>query len=325
MMANEMGAQHNQTGRQNAAVEDLVLEDLVDRGEPQPAPKPAPKTKKPVPTTTQMIADEKERQMSSYMTHELRAPLTSIRSALGIMEMQLTSRMSAEEAQILKMATRNADRLNGLINDIMDFTKIRAGKMRVAPQQARPEDMINDAVESLRSWAVSKGIRLTQVDGDGPLPRVNADRSRTVQVLTNLLSNAIKFTPAGGKIEVSARLGSYEHTGTVEFRVKDSGPGIPPKDLTKIFRTFEQSATGMKEGSGTGLGLTLSKAMVELQGGRIWAESWKGLGAAFLFTLPIFQGDTTQAARPYPKKANYSGLFVKFYHRLNAVVTALFA
>ena len=278
-----------------------LCEDLV---------KARPKPRRTNPTVRQ-IAEEKERQMSSYMTHELRAPLTSIRSALGILEMQLNGRLAAEESSVLRMALRNAERLSLLINDIMDFTKVQAGKLTMEAAPVQPEEILQEAVDSLRAWAVSKGIRMIRVERDEPLPRVLADRKRMVQVVTNLLSNAIKFTPQGGKIDVSARLGGYDHIGTVVFRVKDSGPGIDPSNLKVIFKTFEQSALGAKTGSGTGLGLTLSKAMVELQGGRIWAESWKGLGASFLFTAPIFSGDTTAPVRlasaPVPASAAAAG------------------
>ncbi len=292
-------------------------EDMVDRTPAQPAPPPRPPREK-------LQKDSKDRAMAAYMTHELRAPLTSIRSALGILDMQMAAKLAPEEKQILMMATRNADRLDALINDIMDFTKIRAGKLDMALEAVRPEELIEEVLDSLRSWAVQKGIRLVRTENDEPLPRVNADRLRGVQVLTNLLSNAIKFTPAGGRIAVSASIGRYDHHGTITFSVRDSGPGIPAADVKRIFRSFEQSALGSKAGSGTGLGLTLAKAMVELMGGRIWAEGWKGLGATFRFTLPIFSGDTTAPARPYPKPIEYHGILVGLYKRLNSVVAALF-
>lgn len=310
-------------GRTEAPAEG-VWEDLVVRPAARAVVASPAEPKLPEPTLRQ-IADEKEKQLSAYMTHELRAPLTSIRSALGILETQLNDRLGAEETQVLQMAVRNADRLNILINDIMDFTKVRAGKLTMEVGPVQPEEILQEAIDSLRSWAVAKGIRMFRVENDEPLPLVLADRRRTIQVVTNLLSNAIKFTPQGGQIEVSARQGAYEHIGTIVFRVKDSGPGIAPSDIKKIFKTFEQSALGLKTGKGTGLGLTLSKAMVELQAGRIWAESWKGLGATFLFTAPIFQGDITSPVRAYPQRIRFSGIFANLYKRINSIVTALFS
>ncbi|MFA5138194.1 MAG: HAMP domain-containing sensor histidine kinase [Elusimicrobiota bacterium] len=283
------------------------------QGKPENAPAPVPSQ-----------PEDPDRKLASYMTHELRAPLTSIRSALGILLMQIGERLNPEERQILHMAVRNSERLDSLINDIMDFSKIRAGKLTLDAAPVDPRELIQEAIESLRSWATAKGVRVVRVETDEPAPMVCADRKRTVQVLINLLSNAIKFTPAGGKVEVSAVLGRFDHTGAVMFKVKDTGPGIPGADLERVFRSFEQSALGQKTSSGTGLGLTLAKAMVELQGGRIWAESWRGLGATFLFTLPIYTGET-QPVKLYPEPVHYHGLLTALYKRLNSVVAALFA
>jgi len=298
---------------QQGAWEDMLLREPEQRKTTEAAP-PAPKPR----------PEDPEQKLASYMTHELRAPLTSIRSALGLLELAI-AKMTPEERQTLHLAVRNAERLDGLINDIMDFSKIRSGKLPLEVLPQDPQELLAEACDSLRAWAVAKGVRLIRVESDEPLPRVAADRRRTVQVLINLLSNAIKFTPAGGKVEVSARLGRHDHTGTVEFRVKDSGPGIPHQDLERIFQCFEQSAQGAKMSSGTGLGLTLAKAMVELQSGRIWAESWKGLGAEFHFTIPVVQGDITRPVRVYPKPVEYHGILVGIYNRLNAFVTTFFA
>lgn len=290
-------------------------EDLVDRSA---KPVPAPESKAPAQS-------DPEKQIASYMTHELRAPLTSIRSALSLLQEQLNGRLAGDEKQILNLAVRNSERLNFLINDILDFGKIRAGKMSVDLEVVRPEELIKDAVDSMRAWAVAKGVKLVLLESEEPLPRVHADRKRTVQVLVNLLSNAIKFTPAYGVIEVAAAPGRHEHLGTVAFKVKDSGPGIPHEDLERIFACFEQSALGAKVSQGTGLGLTLAKAMVELMGGRIWAESWKGLGATFRFTLPIVQSDMARPVRAYPKKTEYHGLLLNLFRRMNSFIAALFA
>ncbi|MDE2291528.1 MAG: HAMP domain-containing histidine kinase [Elusimicrobia bacterium] len=290
-------------------------EDLVVREGPGPsreAPAPAPER----PT---------ESQLGSYMTHELRAPLTSVRSALGLLQMSLEGRLTPEEAETLRLALRNSERLGGLIDDAMDFTKVRAGRLELCCEALHPESLLDEAVESLRAWAVAKGVRLFRAESAEPLPRVWADRKRTVQVLTNLLSNAIKFTPAGGRVEASARLGRHQHAGSVQFRVKDSGPGIPHQDLERIFRCFEQSALGAKASQGTGLGLTLAKTMVELMGGRIWAESWPGLGATLSFTLPQVARGADRPVQVYRKPLEVGGLLVGLTKRLNTFVGFFFA
>jgi len=157
------------------------------------------------------------------------------------------------------------------------------------------------------------------------LPRISAEERRIVQVLTNLISNAVKFTPARGKVEVSVKAGRLEHAGTLVFRIKDTGCGIAVDDLDKIFDMFEQSANSApKKSVGTGLGLCLARVMVELHGGRIWAESWKGAGASFYFTIPAASEDMSKSFDPYPKPIEYHGLLVEVYRRVNAVL-AMFA
>jgi signal transduction histidine kinase len=234
---------------------------------------------------------ELDQKLGSYMAHELRAPLIAVISALDILKARLSGGLGPRDAQMLEVAVRNSRRLDGLISDILDFEKARSGKLNMRPEALRPEALVDEAFESLQAWALTRGIKFARERAQEPLPSVFADRRRTVQVLVNLLSNAIKFSPAGGRVSVRAEPGRRQDRGLVAFVVKDSGPGIARQDLERIFDCFEQSALGAKASQGTGLGLTLAKIMVERQGGRIWAESWKGLGATFLFTLPQASGD----------------------------------
>jgi signal transduction histidine kinase len=166
--------------------------------------------------------------------------------------------------------------------------------------------------------AIGQGVKLVREDAE-PLPRVGAEGRRIVQVLTNLISNAIKFTPARGTVTVSVKKGQHEHAGTLVFRVKDTGRGIAAKDLDNIFKMF-QSSGKVKQTEGTGLGLTLARQMVELHGGRIWAESWRQMGASFYFSIPIASEDMTEKIKVYPKPVEYSGLLVNIARGLNAVL-----
>ncbi|MBI4387029.1 MAG: HAMP domain-containing histidine kinase [Elusimicrobia bacterium] len=257
---------------------------------------------------------------ASYLTHELRAPLASIHAALAILQEQLQDTLTADQERTLSLAAKNTDRLAALINDIMDYSKIRAGKLRFKPEPVAARTVILEATDSLMSWAIAKGVRLLRVPEEEPLPRIQADAGRIVQVLVNLLSNAIKFTPPRGRIEVSARPGRHEHAGTVVFSVKDTGPGVAREDREVIFQRFEQAACGKKFSEGTGLGLTLAKALVELQGGRIWVESWKGLGSTFKFTLPVADSDVLKPVKPYPPRIEYHGLLIQLLRRMNSVL-----
>lgn len=278
-------------------------EDLVVRPEPKPA------------------ADKRDQQeiAASYLTHELRAPLTSVFSALSLLSEQSRPKLDKQERAILDMAVKNTERLAGLINDVMDYSKIRAGKMELHRAACSSNGLIQEAVFTLKAWSITKGVRLVRVMPEEPLARVNADPLRIIQVLTNLISNSIKFTPIGGRIEVSAKLGRHEHKGMIVFTVKDSGCGIPPEDADRVFACFEQSAaTGKKASHGTGLGLSLARSMVNLHGGEIWMESWPGLGSTFRFSLPICPQDQIRAPKAESKPLEYHGLLVDAFRRVNA-------
>ena len=284
-------------------------EDLVIRQPEQLAPTPEP-----------TLVKAPEQIQASYLTHELRAPVTAIRLGLEMLQEQVTRRLEADEKQMLTLAIKNTARLEGLINDIMDYSKIVAGKMTVTREPCEARALINDAVDAMQTMALSKGVKLAKEVEDG-LPRVSAEARRVVQVLTNLISNAIKFSPTRGTVTVSVEAGRYEHAGALVFRVKDMGCGIPAEDIEKVFDMFVQSATsGQKKTVGTGLGLTLARAMVALHGGRIWAESWKGAGASFSFTIPVAAEDMVRKIDLYPKPLEYHGLLVEVYRRINAVL-----
>jgi signal transduction histidine kinase len=282
-------------------------EDLVIRQPEQPAAVP-----QPVPVKAP------ERMQASYLTHELRAPVTAIRLGLEILQEQVARKLESDERQMLNLAIKNTARLEGLINDIMDYSKIVSGKMTVTTEPCEARSLVNDAMDAMRALALAKGVKLAK-DVEEGLPRVSAEARRVVQVLTNLISNAIKFSPTRGTVTVSVKAGRYEHAGTLVFRVKDMGCGIPAEDIEKVFDMFVQSAaSSQKKTEGTGLGLTLARAMVELHGGRIWAESWKGAGASFSFTIPIAAEDLIRRVEVYPKPVEYHGLLVSLYRRLNA-------
>jgi signal transduction histidine kinase len=202
----------------------------------------------------------------------------------------------------------------------MDYSKIMAGKMSITKEPCEVRTLVNEAADSMQAMALSKGVKLAKQVEEG-LPRVSAEPRRIQQILTNLISNAVKFTPRQGTVTVSARAGHGEHAGTVVFRIKDTGCGIPAADIEKIFDMFEQSAaSAKKKTAGTGLGLTLARSMVELHGGRIWAESWRGAGASFYFTVPVLAEDMLRKTAPYAKPIEYHGLLVEAYRRVNAVL-----
>ncbi|NLH40022.1 MAG: hypothetical protein GX445_08180 [Elusimicrobia bacterium] len=217
----------------------------------------------------------------SSVTHELRSPLTSIKMALDLISKEDISNPSTK--LMLNSAIRNAERLNSIINEILDFSKLQSGKMIFNLSDESANDIAQSAVDSMKAWAESKKIALTLVKMQG-YDRIYADKRKTEQILINLLSNAMKFTPENGMVEVAVSpSGEF-----VEFSVKDSGCGIRKEDQEKIFEKFVQSVNGEKAG-GTGLGLAITKAMVVMQGGRISVESEVGKGSVFKVLIPIYK------------------------------------
>lgn len=293
-------------------------EDLVIREAPSaPAAVPAPPAAKaPVRPA---LRPQQHQVQAAYLAHELRAPVTSIRLGLEGLADAAVDRLQADERQMLEIAIRNTLRLESLVNDIMDYSKLAAGRMTVAKEPCDARALLDEAADAMRAAAVSRGVRIAKDVAPG-LPRCSAEGRRVVQVLINLLSNAIKHTPARGTVTVSAAPGAREHAGTILFRVKDTGPGLAAADLERVFGMFEQAGGTLKKTEGTGLGLTLARAMVELHGGRIWAESWKGVGATFCFTIPA---ETARPVDVYPEPLQVHGLIAQFGRRLNAVL-ALF-
>lgn len=235
-----------------------------------------------------------QRDFVAHVTHELRAPLSSIRAALEILQGQFSGKIEEDETRMLNTALKNSDRLAEMINSILDFSKIESGQMTVYTKASDASKIARDAVDSLQPWAQKKRIDLSLSAPDG-LPMVEADASRTVQVIVNLLSNAIKFTPAGGKIAVKLAKRAEGNQGFVEYSVTDTGPGIPKAEQAKVFEKFVQIAAGEMHVGGTGLGLSIAKALIHLQKGKMWIEGDAGQGATFLFTLPVHVAASAEA------------------------------
>jgi PAS domain S-box-containing protein len=230
--------------------------------------------------------EQLQQDFIANMTHELRSPLTSIKAALDMLARD--AKPDDTGKNILNTAIRNSERLNSIISDILDFSKLQSGKLVFHQENVQSEEIAKEAADSMKAWANSKNLTLS-VKSEPGVPKVYADKRRTVQVLINLISNAIKFTPQGGSIEISADAGREALAGFVFFSVKDTGCGISKEDQAKIFEKFVQVASGEKIG-GTGLGLAITKAMVVMQSGRIAVESEPGRGSTFRVAMPVYRG-----------------------------------
>ncbi len=236
--------------------------------------------------------DQMKSDFVSKVSHELRTPLTSIKNAVHLLASGKSGPINENQERFLLMAVRNIDRLAEMVNDILDLSKIEAGRMQYHFAELDLSPVIKHLIATFQSQAEAKSLKL-EMDCPETLPTVHADQSRIEQVLCNLLSNAIKSTPAGGRVVLSA-LGVHE---TVGISVTDTGCGIAPEEHKQIFERFYQTENSLTHFSkGTGLGLTIAKELIEAHNGKISVESELGKGSRFSFWLPVFSQRTVEMA-----------------------------
>lgn len=229
-------------------------------------------------------ADRLRSQFLSHVSHELRTPLTSIKGFVQNLLDGLTGPLNEKQQRYLFRMLDNSDRLIRMIEDLLDLTRIEAGRLEVHPVDVDLESCLTDAIEQLRPLASAKRQRLGLSAGDTRI-EVWADRDRLIQVAVNLLQNAVKYTPEGGEITVAIESSSARF---VRILVRDTGPGIPAEDLDKIFDPFFRVQQGQRSGpKGLGLGLSIVKTLVELLGGSVLAKNGSAGGAEVSFTLPL--------------------------------------
>ena len=227
-------------------------------------------------------ANRLKSEFLANMSHELRTPLHTVIGFSELLNEEMKGPLNADQKRFVNHIHKDAEHLLVLINEILDLSKIEAGKVSLNRENLDLSGVLEDALSSLRPTFVAKSIRL---ETNIPLSvSIDGDRVRTRQILYNLLSNAAKFTPAGGRVCVEVSCAN----GFAEISVSDTGIGIQPQEHESIFDKFHQvvaATSGMREG--TGLGLPITKRLVEEHGGRIWLESEPGKGSRFTFTLPL--------------------------------------
>ncbi len=219
-------------------------------------------------------------QFLANMSHELRTPLNAIIGFSQVLREGMVGEVNAKQAEYLDDILSSGNHLLSLINDVLDLSKVEAGQVELDVLQFSLEEALESGVVMVRERATREGVQVTLEPTDVGL--VTGDQRRVRQVIFNLLSNAVKFTPAGGTVDVRA----LQVNGEVRVSVADTGPGIAAEDRERIFGEFQQTEAGIEQREGTGLGLALSKRLVELHGGRIWVDSEPGNGSTFVFTLP---------------------------------------
>ncbi|MGZ4333810.1 MAG: ATP-binding protein [Gaiellaceae bacterium] len=226
-------------------------------------------------------ASRHKSEFLASMSHELRTPLNAIIGFSQALRERLFGDINPKQEEYLDDILSSGNHLLSLINDVLDLSKVEAGQVELEPGPFSLRETLERGVVMVRERAMRGGIRLSLETAPG-VDLVHGDERRIRQVVFNLLSNAVKFTPPDGEVAVGAtRVGAE-----VRVWVRDTGPGIAPDDHERIFQQFQQTELGVQQREGTGLGLALSKRLVELHGGRIWLESEPGRGSRFVFSLP---------------------------------------
>ncbi len=234
--------------------------------------------------------DQLKSDFLGNVSHELRTPLAAVKGFIDNLLDGVAGDLSEKQRHYLARVRDNADRLSRMVSNLLDLTRIEAGKIELAPQTLCLADLVTEAAESLRPVARARGLQLdVELDRAAPGLTVWGDPDKVHQVLANLVSNAIKFSSHGGRVTVALGPGG---TGLVRLDVRDTGPGVPAEDRERVFDKFYQ--VGRVDGQrppGSGLGLTIARHLVELHGGRVWVEPGRNGGSAFVVLLPTTAGD----------------------------------
>jgi len=239
-------------------------------------------------------ANEAKTEFISFVSHELKQPMTSIKGYSDLLVKGAAGEVNDVQRGFLDTIRSNADRMNTLVSDLLDVSRIESGRLRLEFGDLSMEKVIEESLRAIRGQIEAKQ-QVLEVDISPALPLVRGDQGRLVQVLTNLVSNAYRYTPEGGLISVRAHpwpdgADTASPDGFVLCSVTDTGIGIAPEDQKRLFtKYFRADNPTVRSVAGTGLGLAITKSLVELQGGEIWVESEVDRGSTFSFTIPVVQ------------------------------------
>ncbi|NJN94697.1 MAG: GAF domain-containing protein [Anaerolineales bacterium] len=232
-------------------------------------------------------ANQAKTEFMNIASHELKIPMTSIKGFSKLLQMGAGGTLSDKQKEFVEVISNNVDRMARLVNDLLDVSRIEAGRIRLELENVQMRDVIMDVITSVQTQMDSKHLTL-RLNVAENLPELRADYSRMVQIMTNFVSNAYKYTPEGGSISVVASPCTNGSLQGVTVTIKDTGHGISQEDQAKLFtKFFRSSDQNIRDEPGTGLGLSITKSMIEAHGGELTFESELGKGTSFTFTMPL--------------------------------------
>jgi PAS domain S-box-containing protein len=227
--------------------------------------------------------DKLKSDFLNVTSHELRTPMTAMKGYLQMLMGDKFGKLTDGQVKALDVILRNTNRLDNLVVDILDTSRLESGTMKFMPELVDTKKLMDEVVETMQNTNMEKKIKIIS-DSEFELPDLTIDKDRIKQVFNNLITNAMKFSPENSEIHLRANIWKND----VLFEVQDFGKGIPKDELEKIFEVFYQVDSGVDRSfGGTGLGLSISQGIVLGHGGRLWVESEEGKGSTFKFTLPL--------------------------------------
>jgi PAS domain S-box-containing protein len=260
--------------------------------------------------TREVEAERIKTDFVSNVSHELRTPLTSIKGYSDLMLSDAVGPLNEQQRHFLKIVQDSADRLTVLINDLLDISRIESGRLKLATKSVQMEKVLHNVADMIQPQCDKKNQRLN-LNIEPNVGLVLGDENRLMQVVTNLVSNACRYTPDGGSITMALSNSS----GAVRVDVTDTGIGIAPEDQAKVFQRFYRVNTpDVQEIAGTGLGLPISKMLVEMHSGRMWLQSEAGKGSTFTFILPLYVGPPDESTPEVETKPRQTVLVVEDDH-----------
>ena len=236
--------------------------------------------------------DQSGIEFMDFVAHELKQPMTSVKGYAKMLTLGIGGELSETQNQFVQVITSNVDRMGKLVDDLLEMSRLESGRIRLAPEQLQPREILDQAMASIKPEAEARE-HVLEVNASGDLPLVTGDRKRLLQILGYLLSNACRYTPDGGTIRASVSEPDpvAASPGTLLFSISDTGIGISSEDLVRLDKFYRADHDLVISQPGLGLGISIARGLIALHGGKLTIESELNRGSTFTFTMPVAQGN----------------------------------